>query len=539
MPPKCNMNAQVHFVLAAATVLLGVMCSHPCQADVGSANQGPTRSALVGALRRLPAVSQSKRDPTARAVSFHANELPGVVRSGDRPQRDRRQGERAGRETAPNNVVPTSTRMSSSAFSYEQLIELESRFGEIHESQVQPPRQNKAGYDKGFFISSSTLDSQSGQITSYRMKINSWFQLRHTLFDSDGSNPDQNDIEFERLRLTFGGHAYTPDLRYFFQFDGDSDQAEVSDWLDYFIRYDFGHDLFCWEEGRLGLRAGKWKLPYNRARQEAGWKLQFADRSMASAFFDINRSVGIALYGRVDVLETAVNFETAIFNGFNTGGFRPARVGELDRNFGFATRIDSDLLGQWGNDGEADLGFHVTPAVRVGAGLAMTRVDNGDGPREFAAQRAVDSGAALAVVLPPSVTAYDIAFYAVDANLKYRGFSFHSEYYARHISGSSGAAVPDLTDHGFLLQSGYLLYHHKLELISRWSRIVGNSGTLGAVDQSADEVAGGVVWYIRGQAIKVTVDATHLNGAPIRDLALNILPGDDGWLYRTQMQIKF
>lgn len=76
----------------------------------------------------------------------------------------------------------------------------------------------------------------------------------------------------------------------------------------------------------------------------------------------------------------------------------------------------------------------------------------------------------------------------------------------------------------------------KLELISRWSRIIGNSETLGAAEQSADEAAVGAVWYIRGQAIKVTCDATNLNGAPIRDLALNILPGDDGWLYRTQMQ---
>ena len=419
------------------------------------------------------------------------------------------------------------------------FVETTRRSDGFLESQKTPPQPVEIGYDHGFYLADSSPACHAADDMSFLMRLNSWSQIRHTVFDSDGPNLDENDIEFERLRLVVQGHIYTPDLQYFLQIDGDSDQSETADWLDYFIRFDVGRHLLGWEKGRFGIRTGKWKMPYNRARQESGWKLQFADRSMASSFFDINRSLGFAFFGRVDAMWTAVHWEAALFNGFRTGGFQPGRRGELDRNFAVAARISSDVAGQWGDDGEADLNFHKTPAVRVGSGIALTRVDNVDGPREFSRQRVVDSGTSLSDLLPPSVDAYDIGFFALDANLKFRGFSLHSEYYARHISDYTGAAVPDLTDHGFLLQTGYLVVHNKLELISRWSRIVGNSGSLGVTNQSADELAFGTVWYIRGQSIKATFDATHLNGAPIRSSALNILPGDDGWLYRTQMQIRF
>ena len=78
-----------------------------------------------------------------------------------------------------------------------------------------------------------------------------------------------------------------------------------------------------------------------------------------------------------------------------------------------------------------------------------------------------------------------------------------------------------------------------IQLIGRHARIVGDSGTLGAIKQSADEVAAGVVVYANRHRMKLTFDVTHLNGAPIRDSALSIQPGDEGWLYRTQFQWKF
>lgn len=78
-----------------------------------------------------------------------------------------------------------------------------------------------------------------------------------------------------------------------------------------------------------------------------------------------------------------------------------------------------------------------------------------------------------------------------------------------------------------------------VQLLTRWSRVVGDSGTLGVSQQSFDEVAGGLVWYINEQHIKLTMDVTHLNGAPISSASLDIAPGDIGWLFRSQIQFSF
>ena len=117
--------------------------------------------------------------------------------------------------------------------------------------------------------------------------------------------------------------------------------------------------------------------------------------------------------------------------------------------------------------------------------------------------------------------------------------SLITQYYMRYLTAFSSVPVADLFDYGVLVQSGYFIIPKKLELLARWSRIVGDSANLGANKESADEYACGAAWYIRGHNLKLIFDVTRVNGAPINDSALNILRGDDGWLYRTNFQWKF
>lgn len=388
-------------------------------------------------------------------------------------------------------------------------------------------------FDRGFAI----LPNDK-RANPFDMRINSWFQLRHTYFDSQRNNPDQNDFEFERLRLIFSGHAFTNDLKYFLQLDGDDDAGTGVTAFDYYLSYDTGHHDLGLQLGRLGIRAGRWKSPFNRSRSESGLKLQFADRSVAGVFFDINRSVGVSLFGEADLDGIPLGWELAVLNGLKTAGFKSSRSGELDNNLGVSGRLHADVMGDWGNDGEPDLSWHERPALRLGAGFAYAPV-NRVGQREFEAQRVVDSGQSLAGILPADTYEFDVAFFTVDAQFKYQGFSVIADVFWRQISDFEGAVIPDLQDQGLLLQVGYFVVPKKLEILSRWSRIVGDSGTLGGDDASADEVAGGLAWYIRGQSLKLVFDATHVNGVPISDRALNIRPGDDGWLFRTQFQFWF
>ncbi len=394
-----------------------------------------------------------------------------------------------------------------------------------------------AGYIGGFVIAADQGPILDPETVDFLVRVNSWSQLRHTLFESDGPNADQNTFSFERLRLSFGGHALSPDLQYFLQFDGNSDRSTQAIFLDYFVTYDLGSNLLGLEQSRLGLRFGKWKVPFSRSREESGRRLQFADRATANILFDLNRSMGVGLTSHLDCV-VPVNLETAIFNGFQTGSASTDRGAALDRNFGWSARGYSDLIGEFGNDGEPDLSWHAAPAWRVGGGLAFTRVDS-EGATEFARQRVVDSGATLSSLLPAAITAYDVWLFTIDSHFKYHGRSVIAEYYWRSMANFNGAGVSPLLDEGFVLQTGCFVVAENLELIARWSRIVGNSGTLGVTDASSDELGGGLVWYIRGHNAKLTFDVSHYNGAPVSSSRMDLLPGDAGWLFRTQCQLAF
>jgi hypothetical protein len=197
-----------------------------------------------------------------------------------------------------------------------------------------------------------------------------------------------------------------------------------------------------------------------------------------------------------------------------------------------------DVLGDLGSDGEPDLSFHTTPALRLGGGLALTRVAR-EGAREFSRQTVVDSGVTLASILPAGVTAYDICFFTVDAHWKYHGFSLITDYYWRYMNRFDGASIPSLVDQAFVLQAGYFVIPCELELLARWSRIAGDSGTLGVTDQSSDELAAGFAWYINGHNAKLVFDVTHHNGVPFSGNRIDTVAGDIGWLYRTQFQLAF
>lgn len=399
-------------------------------------------------------------------------------------------------------------------------------------------RDAKVGYDGGFVIASGRDLDLNTSSDPFRLKFNGWGQLRYTASDVAPPNTDLNQFQLKRARLIFSGHAFNPDFAYFVQLDGRSSSGDNLRLLDYYLSYDIGHDQFGLQKGTIGFRTGKYKMPFTMARWLSGREFEFADRSVASTYFDVNRSLAWGLYGQTDRFRVPIEWETAIFNGFVTGGAETGSSGTLDDNFAYSVRLQGYPIGQWGAGQLADFEVHDQLAMRVGCAFAATTINRG-GSTEFNTPRVVDSGNTLAAILPGAVDSYAVSQFAVDASFKLHGCSTTLEYYFRNVSDFQGAAVPDLFDHGFWFQLGYFVVPDKLQLLTRWSRVVGDSGTLGAGNQSTDEVAGGLAWYFRGNQAKLVSDITHLDGAPINSSALDVNPGDRGWLYRTQIQFSF
>lgn len=409
----------------------------------------------------------------------------------------------------------------------------------LSESTVSPWSEGvRIGYDDGFVLASPEVNDLKLGDSPFQLKINGWGQLRQTVLDSKSSNPDLNQFQLQRARVIASGSVFTPDFSYYIQVDGRSSSGDNLRLLDYYLTYDMGHHRFGWEEGRFGLKTGKYKMPFSLSRWLSGRELEFADRSVASTFFDVNRSLAWGIYGRTRSARLPINWEVALFNGLVTGGAETGSSGTLDNNFAYSGRVYCYPHGVWGESQLADFEWHNQIATRMGAAVANTTVTR-SGTTEFNSFRVIDSGNPLVSLLPIAVNEYNVNMFAIDASCKYRGWSANSEYYFRSVSGFQGGSVPDLFDHGFWLQAGKFVVPERLELLTRWSRTVGNSGTLGGADQSSDEVSGGFVWYFRGQHAKFTFDATWLDGAPISSSALNVSPGDEGLLFRSQFQFAF
>lgn len=399
-------------------------------------------------------------------------------------------------------------------------------------------RHVRVGYDDGFVVVSERPVELNDGRAPFVMRVNGWGQLRHTATHYEDPDDDLNQFQLKRARLIFSGSVFTPDFEYFLQLDGRSSSGDDMRLLDYYMVYDVGHDLLGRPRGRLGFKAGKYKMPFSLARQISGREFEFTDRSVASMYFDVNRSLAWGLFGQEDVFGKPVHWEFALFNGLVTGGAETGSSGALDDNFATSVRVYGYPIGDWGASQLADLEEHESLAARVGGGFASSKI-NDSGFTEFDSSRVVDSGQTLASLLPLAVDQYTVSLWAVDASFKLRGWSLTYEYYFRNISQFQGAAIPDLFDHGFWLQAGKFVCPERLELVARWSRVQGTSGTLGVRSESTEEVAGGFVWYVRGQHAKWTLDITHVNGSPINSQSLDITPGNAGWLFRNQIQFAF
>jgi hypothetical protein len=200
-----------------------------------------------------------------------------------------------------------------------------------------------------------------------------------------------------------------------------------------------------------------------------------------------------------------------------------------------------------------------------------------------------------------AVDAFDSYSFEAFAAAKWRGFSLLSDWFVRDLDNFRGEKAANnsnrpilysvnnvgsnaltnvglfnrgsLFDYGTVLQGGYFVIPKKLELVARYSWIRGESGdirgdgtfsTLSAAQvaklgipagttvrvyndafrryQEASEIAFGVNYYFKGHNFKWQSDISFYNGgnpAGGGQSPSGFIPGVDGYLLRTQVQLAF
>jgi hypothetical protein len=326
---------------------------------------------------------------------------------------------------------------------------------------------------------------------NYHAHIEWRAQLRFTERDFDdpiAPNPEVKigDFVVSRARFKLGGHAYRP-------------------WLSYYFEYDFPRSALLdlrftlQASDELRLRVGQWKIPYNRERVDSSGKQQFAERSIVTPWFTLDRQQGAALFGRLWEGTRADSwYNVGIFSATGRGGTggveQPMVLGRWQWNF-----LKRDLPFS-----QSDIGYRDKPAATLSVAGASWQ-----GPYTTFSTK---GGGAL-----PGYEVGDSARYKVrqamfETAYQHRGFSWQQEYHWKTVDDTSIGVVTDL--YGWYAQVGYFFhalfekFPKPLEIGFRVAEVDPDTSTS---DDAENEWTVVFNWFFAGHRNKLTFDFGRLH----------------------------
>ncbi len=357
-------------------------------------------------------------------------------------------------------------------------------FGDEAEPQTEEQEFKAVEYTSGGL----DIRSRDG---NYFAHINWRAQLRFTSRDLDdpiAPNPEEREGNFNinRARFKLGGHAYRPWLTYYFEYDFVTPAL-----LD--LRFTFQ------AADELRFRVGQWKVPYNRERVDSSGKQQFAERSIVTPWFTLDRQQGAAVFGRLWKGTPADSwYNIGVNSGTGRGG-----TGPIEQPM---------VLGRWqwnflGRDlpfSQCDIGYRERPAGSIAVAGAGWQ-----GPyTSFSTKGA--SG------LPGSPVGgrdtYKVRQHMIETAFQYGGFSWQQEYHWKTIDNTETGAVTDLE--GWYAQAGYFFhaliekFPKPLEIAFRVAEVDPNIFSDVDTEKEATLVFN---WFSSGHRNKLTLDLSRLH----------------------------
>jgi len=239
-----------------------------------------------------------------------------------------------------------------------------------------------------------------------------------------------------------------------------------------------------------------------------------SDRQMAEDFFRGGFSSGVFATGQV---APRLRYTASINTNISQLGVTASND---TRDFAYSASLQwLPTTGEFGpRGGFGDLEYHTNVATRVGVSAGTSRearyanetappnatqIKLSDGVNPF------DTGALAEGV---TVEKLDYDELALDAGLKYRGFSFQGEYYFRRLSDFQADGPVPLTsifDHGFQVQAMQMVVPRKLGLYATYGYVVDD------FDRKPYEISGGTSFYPSGtRSWRLNLHLIHVKRSP-------------------------
>jgi hypothetical protein len=395
-------------------------------------------------------------------------------------------------------------KLELSAYDLGRLAELEQQSANGGQEAAPPVL---AGFDskQGFFLKDAAGDNVLQTAGSVQVRY---------VYKSRENAADDSFVELERARFILKGNVLTPDLTYYFQIDGDSDDSGSVDVLDYYFEYKFA-------EG-FNAGAGQHKTYFLRQEKTSSSRLQFVDRSLANEVFNIDRNLGLWVHGDLGPVFYAVE----VGNGFGSINRDPDEVDQIPH---VAAKLDFNIFGE-----------HTYEEGGVKGGDSAWVIGG-----SFAADKNNGSSDVDGVE-------FSAVTFGLDTALRAAGFSLAAEYMGRWLDLDDDGDGTDYA-HGFYAQVGYC-FGQSFEIAGRVSAVYGD----GENDGTGVEAGPGVTWYIsKSHKVKWQTDVLYFDipddlpteTADLIDDALpfssfasssaNLESDEEGVMLRTQFQLSF
>ena len=215
----------------------------------------------------------------------------------------------------------------------------------------------KLGYNKGLYY-----ESEDG-----RFKIKQNFRIQFRV-DAAGTNEDGRDFETDfmirRMKMKTGGHAYEKWMKWGFQMGGSIGRGErEDDW-----RIEDAWVAFA-KNTAADVKAGRYKIPFDREALNSSSALQFVDRSHIREFgTGAGRADGISVGG---VVGGIIAYRAGIFQyddeNFDSSN-RILFAGRVQANICCGTLEYSSGAFTAGGDYKITPNFAKVPVIAVGVG---------------------------------------------------------------------------------------------------------------------------------------------------------------------------
>jgi phosphate-selective porin OprO and OprP len=330
------------------------------------------------------------------------------------------------------------------------------------------------------------------------------FQLLYTLLNDDQKvKPEpvtDQSIQIRRARVQIGGNAFGEHNKYKLELavsptDVDYDKATTtSPLLEAYAEFDYVKDLT--------IRAGQYKVPYDRIRVISDFGRQLVDYSTATREFSLDRDLGVEVKSNDLFGAGLFRYHLGVFSGKGRNSFYSPNLGLL-----YVGRIEALPLGMFEDYMESDL-QRTRPRLSIGVGAA--RLVGGLKDKGTTGDPPTDGG----VVDPNKVTDFNMV--TADAFFKIYGFSALAALYYRtgerftYVNEATGVPLnppdPSRDGIGFALQAGYLVPRTPFEIAARYMTVKGKDepGHNGLKD--TNEIGGGLNYFFAQHHFKLQTD---------------------------------